>query len=46
MQRYSLFGRPCKDACVQLFKVLNYLQERMASTWKSKLGKWSKGAVW
>jgi hypothetical protein len=28
MQRYSLFGRPCRDACVHLFKVLHYLQEQ------------------
>jgi hypothetical protein len=28
MQLYSLFGSPCRDACVQLFKVLHYLQEQ------------------
>jgi hypothetical protein len=28
MQRYSLFGRQCRDACVHLYKVLHYLQER------------------
>ena len=28
MQLYSLFGRPCRDACVHLFKVLHNLQEQ------------------
>lgn len=28
MQLYSLFGRPCRDVCVHLFKVLHYLQEQ------------------
>ena len=28
MQLYSLFGSPCRDACVHLFKVLHYLQEQ------------------
>jgi hypothetical protein len=28
MQLHSLFGRPCRDACVHLFKILHYLQEQ------------------
>lgn len=43
MPRYGLFGTPCRDVCVHLFKVLHYLQKQGgASIWKSKLGRLSR----
>jgi len=32
MPRYGLFGRPCRGACVHLFKVLHYLQKQGGHT--------------
>jgi hypothetical protein len=45
MQRYSLFGRLCRDACVQLFKVLHYLQEQEGNL-EVEARKVAWGAIW
>ena len=46
MLRYSLFGRPCRDACVRLFKVLDILQEQEGIRLEVKARKIAWSAVW